>query len=688
MIIALYPNIVKEKDKQRDFMENLRKTREVDISAEIKNLVPVLGKDSAAKLERAYLLGEENTRKRIIEMVDILKAAVFADKDLKDAVLIEPISKEKALIGDLFVGTVLYGKKKLYPIMLDKELLLTHMGVFGSSGYGKTNIIHWMSQQLSAKNIPVIIFDFSKRNYRDLLSIPELKDKIVVYTVGREVAPFRFNPLKPPEGVEISQWAKEFSEIFDHAYWLLGGGRHVILKALDLLYEKNNIPKIADLRMWLRDYAPQFTSSREKNWLSTAERPLESLCFMDTGKIFDCEEGITPATFFKKGQITILELDALSTNDKTFFIEILLQWMRDWLVVNNFREKLAAAVVLEEAHHVLNRDKAKRLGIETIIDLIFREIRELGIGMIYVDQHPSLVSYPALGNTSTHIYMNLGLDTQHSSDIKDAAAMLNLSEEETPYLRKLPVGHAFMLCRRLDFNSPFLVEFPLVNLKKGSVTDEMVGKAMRSAKREVEEEKPAGKEDEAKKETRETPEEIDGSHLKIIRVLGEGLGSQTSEIYNIIGISGSAFQRKIETLIKAGLVESREAKVYKQFATYYYLTESGEALFKERFGPGKENEIAISNITGTLARMGWGYDPSKEAFVSRGDGKKLLYLVTSTRKNKVFKDIPNNELYLLCASEQIKNIVVQEAAKHGKMKINIATLSEMENNKWKTIEFA
>ncbi len=450
------------------------------IASEIKKLIPVLGKHNADRLYRAYLLADEDTKIRLIELLDVLKAAVLANPELRDTVLMEAPPEAVATAGDVEVGKVLYGRKTLYPIKLPEKMFLTHIGIFGSSGYGKTNISYWLISQLAERNIPVLIFDFSKRNYKDLLNTP-LRDKIDVYTVGRNVAPLRFNPLKPPDGVLESQWIKEFATIFDHAYWLLGGGRHIILKALSDVYDQTRNPRLSDLKEWIYSYkGGDVNSSRERNWLATAERPLESLCFKEVGEIFETDEGLKPSDLFTPGRVTVLELDALDTGDKTFLIEIILQWLRDWLLVGTSREKLIGCIILEEAHHVLNRDKSIKIGSETVIDLVFREIRELGLGMIYMDQHPSLVSYPALGNTSTHIYMNLGLDTKHTSDILDASNMLGLDyEEQGSYLRRLPVGHGFMLMRMLSYTEPFLVKFNYVDIKKGSVTDAVIEAHMR-----------------------------------------------------------------------------------------------------------------------------------------------------------------------------------------------------------------
>ena len=65
--------------------------------------------------------------------------------------------------------------------------------------------------------VKVLALDW-KRGYRDLMSrFPELR----VYTIGRDVAPFRFNPLIPPAGCEPHVWIKLIVDVIASAY--LGG---------------------------------------------------------------------------------------------------------------------------------------------------------------------------------------------------------------------------------------------------------------------------------------------------------------------------------------------------------------------------------------------------------------------------------------------------------------------------------
>jgi len=647
-----------------------------NILDEIDRLKPIIGDEKIASLKSAFLLEDETGRKRIIEIIDAIKAIIMEKEDFNDTLLIAPPQEKVALSGNIEIGTVLYGKRPMYPYTLNENDLLTHIGIFGSSGYGKTNMIYWLVNELNSKQIPIIIFDFSKRNYRDLLTIPELKDKIQIYTVGRPISPFRFNPLIPPEKIELTQWIKEFAEIFDHAYWLQGGGRHIIMKALDDIYKQKENPRISDIKNWLERYSALTTSSREKNWLSTAERPMESLCFREIGDVFECDKGIVPKTFFEKGKITIIVLDALSTNDRTFFIEIMLQWLRDWLLTSKNREKLMGVIVVEEAHHILNREKARRLGMETVTDLIFREIRELGIGIIYADQHPSLVSYPALGNTSIHVYMNLGLDTKTSSDVMDAANMMGLkTDEEIDYLRRLPVGSAFLVNRRSKFSHPFLIEFPYVDLKRGSITDDDVKSIMQGKVVEIYKKI---KFPEPVEKVKQDNISMDMNSWNVLEVIGSGKGSYSSEIYKELKMSGSTFKKVIEKMINFGLVYKKNIRIYKQNLIYYFLTSQGKELFEKRFGKiDIKDSFSMQDkdfVENKFISDGWELvSKDKNNLFLKKNKRKLNLRFVESKSELVLdiNDILGNEIIFVHSKQENKNKIIQKLIEFSfKKKIN------------------
>jgi DNA-binding HxlR family transcriptional regulator len=659
------------------------------ISHEIRKLVPIFGKENADRLNRAYLVGDEEVRKRIFELVDTTRAAVMSNEDLKGAVLTEPPPKDAFIKGELTLGHIIYGRKRMAPMRLSKDSLLMHMGIFGSSGYGKTNISYNLIETLSDQGLPVIVFDFSKRNYKDLIST-RLKDRIDIYTIGRDVSPFRFNPLTPPPGVLTSQWIKEFSEIFDHAYWLLGGGRHVILKGLSVVFDGVTHPRLIDLKGQLYEHGNSNLPVRERNWLATAERPLESLCFKELGEVFDVDEGILPSDFFRPGRITILELDSLDTNDKSFFIEITLQWIRDWLLMQGEREKLRGVIILEEAHHILNREKARRLGSETVIDLIFREVRELGLGMVYLDQHPSMVSYPALGNTSNQIYLNLGLDTMHSSDVQDATNMLGIDyDDQGVHMRRLPVGNGFMICRASSFTHPFTIAFEKFDLEKGKVNDDDIRNLMkgRIPKKLLE----TVKEEE---ELNIPVNDISNDGWDIMRTIGEGKGVFASQIYKEINISGSSFKERVQRLISQGLVGMREAKISRNKMNYYYLTELGEKYFEARYGLSeKKHDLNIGKAKRMFENVGWAVKAEDSLIkLSKGSTQLEIVIEDCEDRNMLAASAKGRSRYFICADEVVKNLLLQHAAicaspKSGKA-IFVTTLKGFEENgRFERIDF-
>lgn len=132
------------------------------------------------------------------------------------------------------------------------------------------------------------------------------------------------------------------------------------------------------------------------------------------------------------------------------------------------REKFTNALIIEEAHHIL-RDTGKTVK-EPISDVILKEIREFGVGVIIVDQNPSLISVPALANN----YTTIGMYVKHSKDISALSSAMFLDDEQKEYLGKLECGYGIVKLAGRIF-TPFLVKFPHMKIKKGNISDGDVG---------------------------------------------------------------------------------------------------------------------------------------------------------------------------------------------------------------------
>ena len=171
-------------------------------------------------------------------------------------VLLEPPPPEQSC-GDYPLGTVLYGTREFGTFGLRHEEWIQHVGIFGRTGSGKTNVGFLIAKELLARGIPILVFDW-KRNYRDLLQLAD-PGQLAVYTVGRNVAPFAFNPLIPPEGTKPSIWLKKLIEIMCHVYWLGEGVAYLLQESFDAVYRQFGVydgqpatyPTLADVKEWL-----------------------------------------------------------------------------------------------------------------------------------------------------------------------------------------------------------------------------------------------------------------------------------------------------------------------------------------------------------------------------------------------------------------------------------------------------
>ena len=297
--------------------------------------------------------------------------------------------------------------------------------------------------------------------------------KYIVYSPGREAAPFFFNPLIPPRGTPPKEWLKKLAELMGHAYFLGEGVMFVLQEVLDRLYRDFGVyessgkwPTFRDLLFRLR---ARPVKGREASWMESTLRAVGVLCFgamdwvLNSGAHFPIEKLLQ--------QKAVLELDPFTQADKTFLIEALLLWIHHYRMNQPGREKLKHVLLVEEAHHILLKKKQELLGAEAVTDIILREIREFGEAIVLLDQLPSLISKPALENSYTTIAMNL----KEKGDVTAAAKAMLLESDEAKHLGRLPVGWGIVKLQA-RWVKPFLVRFPLFHVKKGVVLDEQVEK--------------------------------------------------------------------------------------------------------------------------------------------------------------------------------------------------------------------
>lgn len=442
----------------RETEEKLRKLAAVD---------PALAR--AAWL--TYLSGEQGEREQADDLTDVLLERVLG-KDYRKAIFLEPPETFRCE-GSYRLGSVVYPPGRAYaPFGLREDEWIKHVLITGMTGAGKTNLAFLILMVFREHGKPFLVFDW-KRNYRDLGRLPGFEG-VTVYTVARRANPFFFNPLIPPPGAEPGEWLMLLVDVIRHAYFVGEGVEYLLRSAIDWVYRRcgylDGTPTHPPTFHMVRNFIVKLAvHGRMSLWKASTLRVVDALCFPHgLGPVVNAHESIGKGELLDRN--VVIELDALADGDKTFLTEALILWVYQVRKAEGNRETFKHALVIEEGHHVLSAHKEVHEGAETIMETSLRQIREFGEAVIVIDQEPTKLSNSIKANTYAKITFALG----NGKDVLDMATCMGLDEEERAYLNLLDVGAAIVSLKGRVFQ-PLLVEFPLADFGKGSVTRLKIG---------------------------------------------------------------------------------------------------------------------------------------------------------------------------------------------------------------------
>jgi hypothetical protein len=430
-----------------------------------KKLKPVLG-ENAKELWYTYLAEDEKGRRELALEIEIVAEKLLKKAALENQkILLSPPSKEDSS-GSILLGDVIYNEQIRHQLFLKPEDFIKQIGIFAITGEGKTNLAYLLSLQLLKEKTPFLVIDW-KRSWRNLLSLkdrfPELK-QVQVYTIGRDVIPFSWNPFRQPPDADGQLWISTIAESLEKSH-LSGPGVAYYFNRIYMKYAKS----------LTNDFYPNFFDGtkeiesikayeRELKWKQTALRIFQSFTTGCSSKVFNARNPVKLENLLD--QPVILELDLEMPKPlRIFFTEIILRWIHLFRLSQGETDSLRHVLFLEEVHNLFTQSAFLKETSHSL-ENVYREIRAFGQGVVSITQHPSLLPVYLLGNCHTQIYLGL----QHADDIRTARKSLFLGYSEEPYLNMLKIGECITKVKnRIE---PCLVKTPLVPVKKGLVSDE------------------------------------------------------------------------------------------------------------------------------------------------------------------------------------------------------------------------
>ena len=396
---------------------------------------------------------------------------------------------EKASLGTVCeYGRPLEG----VPMHLGQDDLAKHLFVCGLTGSGKTTTV---KEILADVDVPFLVLESAKRDYRRLLGCPSLERRLRVFTPGdTSMAPLRLNPFHILPGVQAGVHIDYLKAIFNASFSLYGPMPYIVEQCLHEVYRKRgwdltagNHPQLLDsdglpniqrygeeearcyfpTLLDLRDEVDSYVRSRldyqgelSDNIRTAIITRLDSLAVGAKGLLFNSSEPLDIETLL--AHPTVLELEALSDDDdKAFVVGMLLTLISEYRQANDparkpFKEldsaegpdsALGHVLVIEEAHRLLKNivqeRQTEQLGnprgkaVEFFANVI-SEMRSVGQGVVVVEQIPSKLLPDVIKNTNAKIVHRL---VSHDDQML-LSSTLGLEEQESLYLMSLQTGHA------------------------------------------------------------------------------------------------------------------------------------------------------------------------------------------------------------------------------------------------------
>jgi len=371
-------------------------------------------------------------------------------------------------------------------VRLGRADLAKHLFVCGLTGTGKTTTVR---EILAAANVPFLVLESAKRDYRQLLAVDAIRDTLHVLTPGDPtVAPLEMNPFYVLPGVAPGVHIDYLKAIFNASFSLYGPMPYIVEKCLHNIYAKRGwdltrgmhpqlyhadgqpddqrytepesrhyFPTLLDLRDEVQDYVHSrlgYRGELSDNIRTAIITRLESLSVGAKGLLFNSNAPFDVGKLLRHP--TVIELEALSDDDdKAFVVGLILTFISEFRQTTNpaidpYTERdddLQHILVIEEAHRLLKNVAQERhsehLGnprgkaVEFFANII-AEMRAMGQGVVVVEQIPSKLLPDVIKNTNAKIVHRL----VSRDDQALLASTLGLDEDEAIYLTALRTGHA------------------------------------------------------------------------------------------------------------------------------------------------------------------------------------------------------------------------------------------------------
>ena len=385
--------------------------------------------------------------------------------------------------GNLTIGQVTnHGESTGINYNLMPEMLTRHAMVVGTTGSGKTNSLFHLLGQLASQNIPFLVIEPAKTEYRTLLKHSDLDNSLQIFTLGEEtLSPFRLNPFEVLPGVNLQTHIDHLKAVFNASFVMYAPMPYVLERCVNEIYEDkgwdlitnenwrgahaNAWPTLSDLYTKIGEVVDSlgYDTKLNQDIKAALKTRINSLRIGGKGQMLDTHSSLPIQALLSKP--TILELQSIGDDgEKAFLMGLILMKLYEYYRAKGHQENstLKHVTVVEEAHRLLKNvpfaysaEMASMAGkaVETFSQIL-AEIRAYGEGVIVSEQIPSKLSSDIIKNTNLKIVHRLVAE----EDRQLIGGTIGLTTDQSRWLGTCASGEAAIFSTGDD--APVRVQVP------------------------------------------------------------------------------------------------------------------------------------------------------------------------------------------------------------------------------------
>lgn len=317
-----------------------------------------------------------------------------------------------------------------YSVYIPLENLPKHAFLSGVPGSGKTNSMLHMATELYRKNIPFLILEPAKQEYRALVNRADMKGITVFSPSSGTNFPLHINPFEFPTKMSLSEHISNLLDVFDGAFYMIPPMPFLLGQALERVYKDKGwlhymindgtmpYPTMSELYKTLERILDETTYSDENksNMKSVLQVRIGSLLSREMGDVFDVPfSTVAPEQWLKRS--VIIELESMGSGPANFLTLMLSALIRESLKVNpmtrqeSVKQPVRHVIFFEEAHNLIgphvetesNENANSKTAATAFIVKMLAEVRALNEAIIIADQLPTAMAPEVIKNTSLKI---------------------------------------------------------------------------------------------------------------------------------------------------------------------------------------------------------------------------------------------------------------------------------------------